>query len=354
MDSRPRSPVRLATRGSALALAQSRRIRDALAACFPEREFELVIIKTTGDRLPTASLANAESGLPRGLFTKELETALLEREADLAVHSLKDLPTELPAGLVLASIPPREDVREVLLYRSESLRKAVPEGAADWSPGRREPWFGQPGRHLKHLPQRSVLATSSTRRAAAVRCARPDLEVVPIRGNVGTRLRKLREGWDLDATLLAAAGLVRLNWDISPQGVLRVDPRLPAAVRATVEPPAGGLQATLIEPEQFLPAVGQGALGLETRSDDEETRNLCLALNHFNTQAAVTAERSLLAAMGGGCQAPVAAWGRVLGHQVVLSAEWYRDGKRVAGEARRSVREAELLGRELAAQLLKA
>jgi len=316
--------------------------------------FELTVIKTTGDRLPTASLAHVDSALPQGLFTKELEAALLAGEADLAVHSLKDLPTELPDGLTLAATPAREDVREVLLYRTLDGRPPAGSGQVDWSPGRREPLFAKAGLTLAKLPQHSVIATSSTRRAAAVRAARPDLEVVPIRGNVGTRLQKLRDNLELDATLLAAAGLIRLNFDISPQGCLRVDPRLSAQLRAQIAPPPTGVLATLLEPEVFLPAVGQGALGLQTRSDDLETQSLASALNHSNTFAAITAERSLLTAMGGGCQSPVAAYARVLGHQVHLSAEWYQDGSRKGVEGRRPVREAAELGRELAARLLAA
>lgn len=347
MASRP--CIRLATRGSALALAQAHRVRASLRALFPEREVELRLIKTTGDRLPSASLSHPDSALPRGLFTKELEVALLSDEADLAVHSLKDLPTELPEGLCLAATPPREDVREVLLYRGEAARATG--GEADWSPGRREPLFGRPGLTVVELPRGAVIATSSTRRAAAVKAVRADFEVVPLRGNVGTRLQKLRDSTAIDATLLAAAGLVRLHFDWSPQGELRVDPRLPAEVRAQVVPPPAQLQATLLEPEQILPAVGQGALGLEARKGDEEILAVCRALNHANTLAAVTAERAFLAAMGGGCQAPVAAYARVVGHQLHLVAEWYREGGRARAEGRRVVREAAQLGEEVASRL---
>ncbi len=354
MSETPLTPVRIATRGSALALAQAGWVRDTLKALFPGREFELKIIKTTGDRMASLSLAEPGSSQPRGLFTKELETALLEKEADLAVHSLKDLPTDLPTGLVLAATPPRADVREVLLYRGESLRSGAGPAVEDWEPGRRSLFFGSPGVSLRALPRGSIVGTSSTRRAAAVKEIRPDIEIAPFRGNVGTRLRKLQGQTEVDATLLAAAGLVRLNYDISPRGELRVDPRLPAEVRAGVEPPPGGLQAVLLEPEDFLPAVGQGALGLETRSDDIETRGLCAALNHANTLAAVTAERSLLSALGGGCQTPLAAFARVLGHQIQLTAVWYREEGTRRAEDRRPVREAAQLGQELARALAGA
>ena len=195
------------------------------------------------------------------------------------------------------------------------------------------------------------MATSSTRRAAQVAVARPDLRIVPIRGNVGTRLQKIAESPDIDATLLAAAGLVRLNLDISPQGFLRVDPRLTPAERAGVAVPPAHLLATVLDPGEMLPAVGQGAVALEIRSNDPDVAAVCLALNHLNTRHAVTAERAFLRAMGGGCQSPVAAYARVLGHQVELRAASFRDGTGRSAEGRRPVREAVALGESLAAQL---
>ena len=338
------------TRGSALALAQSRRVQQDLALLFPGFSFELKILKTTGDKLQTASLANPDASLPKGLFTKELEVALLENQADIAVHSLKDLPTELPEGLVLGAVTSRADVRDVLIYRSTTM--APPVGTAvDWSPGARIPFRGKPLCRLAGLPAGAVVATSSTRRAAQVAFARPDLRIVPIRGNVGTRLQKIAESPEIDATLLAAAGLVRLNLDISPQGFLRVDPRLTKDARAGVTAPPPHLLATLIDPEEMLPAVGQGAVGLEIRSGDPEVAALCQVLNHLNTHHAVTAERAFLRAMGGGCQSPVAAYARVLGHQVELRAASFRDGTGKRAEGRRPVREATALGESLAAQL---
>jgi hydroxymethylbilane synthase len=169
------SPILIATRGSALALAQANQVADACRAAFPGRTFEIRIIKTTGDKLQTASLSQPAPGLPKGLFTKELEVALLDREADLAVHSLKDLPTELPEGLVLGAVTPREDARDALIFREPSqggmkLRASIAD-----------------------LPRGATVATSSTRRRAQLQAARPDLNVVEVRGNVGTRLRKLSE-----------------------------------------------------------------------------------------------------------------------------------------------------------------
>jgi hydroxymethylbilane synthase len=162
-------------------------------------------------------------------------------------------------------------------------------------------------------------------------------------------LRKLWASLDFDATLLAAAGLVRLGWDLSPTGRLRIDPRYPAAVRAALEPPPDGIQGTLMEPTEMLPAPGQGAIGLEIRSGDDRSRELCRSIHHRNTGVAVEAERSFLSALGGGCQLPVGAWGRVLGHQVVLTVDWYRDGRRFTAEDRAPVQEASQLGARVGA-----
>ena len=342
----------LCTRGSALALAQSRRVQKDLQRIFPAWTFELQILKTTGDKLQTASLANSDTTLPKGLFTKELEVALLERTADIAVHSLKDLPTELPDGLILGGVTPRADVRDVLVFRSVGIAATQTAPASeDWSPGARTPFVGTPFQGIQDLPPGAVIATSSTRRAAQVQAARPDLRVVPIRGNVGTRLSKIATDRSIDATILAAAGLVRLNLDIGPRGDLRVDPRLHPAERASVQAPPAGLLATLIDPAEMIPAVGQGAVGLEIRADDPEVALVCQALNHPNTLHAVTAERAFLKAMGGGCQSPVAAYGRVLGHQVDLRAASFRDGAASRAEARRPIREASALGEALAEKL---
>lgn len=346
-------PVIVCTRGSALALAQSGQVVSDLRRLFPRRRFECRVIRTTGDQLQSAAPGSGGAALPRGLFTKELEVALLDRTADIAVHSLKDLPTELPDGLILAATPPRADPREVLLYRDATHPDFAPgrRTPADWQPGRRSPYFGVPMAGVEALPRAAVVGTSSPRRAAQLKALRPDLEVVSLRGNLGTRLSKLREDLGLDATLLAAAGMVRLNWDIGPRGVLRVDPRLPADRRAAVTAPAPGILALLLEPEQMLPAVGQGALGLETRADDPEIAALVAALNHTNTSRCVTAERAFLAAMGGGCQAPVAAHARVLGHQLELRAASYHGHPPRIAVARRPVREAVSLGEDLARQL---
>src|ERR1039458_4931437 len=229
----------IASRGSQLALWQARWVASQLTEAGHPCRIE--IIKTTGDKVTNVPLAQAGG---KGLFTKEIEEALLDGRAHLAVHSLKDLPTELPEGLVLAAVPPREDPRDAIV-----------------------------GRRLGELPHGAKVGTSSLRRAAQLRQLRPDLLIESIRGNLDTRLRKLDEG-QYDAILLAAAGLKRLGW----------------ADRI----------AEILEPSQMCPAAGQGALAIETRAGATDVA----VLDHAATHTAVLAERALLAALGGGCQAP--------------------------------------------------
>ena len=327
-------------------MAQAHSVLDAARMLFPGQAFELKIVRTTGDQMQTASLANPDGTLPRGLFTKELEVELESGGADLAVHSLKDLPTELPAGLELAGVLPRADVRDVLVYRSASLVASLPP-PAEWSPGTRMMRGFEPPLKLAKLPAKTVIATSSTRRAAWMRALRPDFEVVPIRGNVGTRLGKLVQDARFDVTILAAAGLVRLGMFVGPKSRLMLDPVLRPG--HGFEPPPEGLCATLLEPEEMLPAVGQGAIGIEIRSDNAEARELATALNHGNTWRCVLAERAFLRGMGGGCQSPVAAHARIVGHQVHLRAGVLQEKTWWRGEGRRPVAEAEALGAGLAA-----
>lgn len=313
----------IATRGSALALAQANLVFEQCRAAFPRLRFEIKIIKTTGDKLKTASLADAN--LPKGLFTKELEVALLRGQADLAVHSLKDLPTELPVGLKLGAVGKRADVRDVLIYRGASLPP---------------PWSGfQPHLSVAGLPAGATVATSSTRRRAQLLEHRADLKIVPIRGNVPTRLQKLAEQPAIEAIVLAAAGLERLHFQINGDGRLIGD--------AVPE----GLLAAQLEPEEMLPCVGQAALGIEVRAEDERLAPICERLNHYNTQQCVTAERAFLKSMGGGCQIPVAAYAQVTGEQLRLRAVSFLGEKVRRGEARRPIKEAEELGQQLAAEL---
>lgn len=260
----------------------------------PQRQFTIVVVRTQGDILAQAPLAEMGG---RGLFVKEIEVALLQEKVDLAVHSLKDLPTELAPGLVLAAISEREDARDALVTR--------------WNCS------------LAELPQGARLGTSSPRRAAQLRAFRPDLEIVGLRGNLDTRVRKALEG-DLDGAVLAAAGLLRL-----------------------------GMQDRIsqyLSPEVCLPAAGQGALAIQCRAQDAGTRELASPLDHLPTRSAVMAERAFIQAVGGGCQRPVAAYGVVQEAELVL---WgmvaSADGSRVfRGQMRGNIEAPEELGRQLA------
>jgi porphobilinogen deaminase len=334
-------PIIIATRGSALALAQANLVFDQCRAAFPKLKFEIKIVKTTGDKMQTASLAKLAETLPKGLFTKELEIALLKHRADLAVHSLKDLPSELPAGLTLGAVGKRADVRDVLIYRdAEHLRaEEAKESVAEWTPGQSLRRGFKPRSSLKELPSGATVATGSTRRKAQLLGHRPDLAVVEIRGNVITRLQKLADQSELDAVVLAAAGLERLNFRVTSEGRLEGD-----AV-------PDGLLATVLEAETMLPCVGQGALGIEIRQGDERVAVICERLNHFNTRQCVTAERAFLRAMGGGCQSPIAAYAEVVGGQIRLRAASFRDGALRHAEARRDLKEPDALGEQLAAVL---
>ncbi len=327
-------PITIATRGSALALAQANLIAEQCRKVFPRLRFELKIIKTTGDKMQKSSLV--EGGLPKGLFTKELEIALLKNKADLAVHSLKDLPTEIPAGLILAATPKRADVRDVLVYRdAEFFKYLATLKSDDWIPGQSSLKGFKQHAALKDFPKGTIIATSSTRRKMALLAARPDLKTVEIRGNVPTRLQKVSERDGLDATILALAGLTRLNFEIKPNGRLAGD-----AV-------PDGLLATVLDLDVMLPCVGQGAIGVEIRADDERIAKICERLNHFNTFQCVTAERAFLTAMGGGCQSPVAAYAEITGDKIFMRAVSFRDEIVKRGEVKRPIAEAKILGEEL-------
>jgi len=322
-------PVRIATRGSALALAQANQVMAQCRAAFPALPFELQIIKTTGDKLQTASLAQEGQILPKGLFTKELEVALLAGQADFAVHSLKDLPTELPAGLKLGAVAQREDVRDVLIYRDARV-------VAGSAPARRG---FPPHLAVRALPAGAVVATSSTRRRAQLLTLNPALQAPDIRGNVATRLQKVAERPELDATILALAGLSRLKFRITPEGQLEGE-GVPA-----------GLLATVLDTTEMLPCVGQGAIGIEIRDGDDRITAVCEKLNHFITFQCVTAERAFLSAMGGGCQSPVAAHAEVAGNTLRMSALSFASGPLLRAQAQRPLSEAAALGQALAAEL---
>lgn len=274
-------PLIITTRGSALALAQARQMEAAVQALPPHRRATLLILKTTGDKLQTAPIDPTNpvpaTASTKGLFTKELEVALLDKQAHLAVHSLKDLPTDLPDGLILAATPKREDPRDILI---------LPVTSSTENP-------------LTLIPRNATIATSSNRRAAQLQHHRPDLKVTPIRGNVGTRLKKLLTQKDppVAGLILATAGLNRLGFKIDAKTGVLSGPDVPE-----------GLAAFPLPLDVMLPCVGQAAIGLEIRAEDKETAALCAKLNHDETFACVSAERAFLKAMGGGCLSPVAAY----------------------------------------------
>jgi hydroxymethylbilane synthase len=282
----------IGSRGSQLALWQAHWVEGRLRALGHECRIE--IIKTTGDKITDVPLAKVGT---KGLFTKEIEEALLEGRADLAVHSLKDLPTELPAGLVLAAVPEREDPRDALV-----------------------------GKRLNELPSGARVGTSSLRRTSQLRKLRPDLVIESVRGNVDTRLRKLDEG-QYDAILLAAAGLKRLGW----------------AHRI----------AEIFEPDRMCSAVGQGALAIETRPSGPGF-DAVQPLNHPPTHVAVDAERGVLASLGGGCQVPIGAHASVEEGIVRLQAIVASpDGAElIRGESQGDAANASEIGRRLGEDLL--
>jgi hydroxymethylbilane synthase len=293
-------PIYIATRGSALALAQANTVLALCRAACPDQAFDLKILKTTGDKLQTASLANPAASLPKGLFTKELEVALLNGEASLAVHSLKDLPTELPEGLELGAVLQRADPRDALIYRDAAHPGVVGRAFA-------------PGLRLRDLPDGLTLATSSPRRAAQILAINPKLKTIPVRGNVATRLEKLAQKPEFDAMILACAGMDRLHFTFHPDG------------RLTGASVPDGLLVTRLDYAEMLPAVGQAAIGIETCVGDARIAPVLARLNDATTLQCVTAERAFLRAMGGGCQAPVAALAEIQGAQLTLRIASFTD-----------------------------
>jgi hydroxymethylbilane synthase len=290
--------VRVGTRGSALALWQTEWVVDRLRSRHLHVQFEIVEIRTTGDRVRDRPLFQA-GGV--GLFIKELEATLLDGEIDLAVHSLKDMPSRVTPGLTIAAVPKREDPRDALVSRLGLTIDALLAGAR--------------------------VGTSSRRRAAQLLALRPDLKILDIRGNVDTRLRKA-EREPYDAIVLAVAGLVRLG--------------------------RGDRITQVIPPKVMLPPAGQGALAVEIRADDERTRNLMSSLDHPDTRRAVNAERAFMARLGGGCHVPIGAYA-----MVEEGSLWFRglvsspDGQTVLrGENRGPIDQPEALGRTLAEDLL--
>jgi porphobilinogen deaminase len=308
-------------------------------SAFPKLQFELKIIKTTGDKLQTASLAQDGTSLPKGLFTKELEVALLDKRADLAVHSLKDLPTELPSGLKLGAVGKRADVRDVLIYRDEAELQSPGANSSGKNPFQPRRRGFAAGLQIEDMPEGASIATSSTRRRAQLLTANPKLKAPDIRGNVLTRIQKLREKPELDATILALAGLTRLKYEITATGHL-VGENVPA-----------GILASVLNTEVMLPCVGQGAIGIEIRQNDEQLAAICDFLNDSQTFQCVTAERAFLAAMGGGCQSPVAAYAQVKETELHMRAISFASGPMRRATASRPLDQPAELGHQLAAEL---
>jgi hydroxymethylbilane synthase len=272
----------IGTRGSRLALWQAEFVRAQLMEKHPQISVELEIIKTFGDRQQNASLMEIGG---QGVFVKELETALLANRIDLAVHSLKDLPTILPENLRISAVLKREDVRDALIVRKDSNANSISD-----------------------LPENAVVGTSSLRRASQVKNLRPDLQIKDLRGNVDTRIAKLDAG-DYDAIILAAAGLKRLGCEHRITAFLSFD--------------------------EMLPQVGQGALAIETRKEDSATNNLVAVLNDAETRTCVEAERAFLRGLGGGCQFPIAAHARIEENEMRLEGLVAKpDGSEILRDAR--------------------
>ncbi len=303
-STRPTAGLKLGSRGSPLALAQAEETKRRLAAAVPalaeEGAVEIVVIRTTGDRVQDRPLAEIGG---KGLFTKEIEEALLDGRIDVAVHSMKDVPTWQPAGLAIPAILPREDPRDA--------------------------FFSPHGGSLSALPEGALVGTASLRRQAQVLLARPDLRVAPIRGNVQTRLGKLAAG-DFDATLLAVAGLKRLDKQDLLQAVLPTS--------------------------EMLPAVAQGAIGLQVRADDSRTFEAVARLDDAPSATRVTAERACLEVLDGSCRTPIAVLAELEGERLSLSALVARPDGTEAWRATREgpASEAEALGRDAGQELRRA
>lgn len=289
--------ITIGTRGSQLALWQAEYVKKCLNSHFPDLEISLQIIKTRGDRIQNRSLI----GLGKGVFTREIEFALLDGTVDLAVHSMKDLPTKLPDGLCIGAIPSREDPRDVLVSAS--------------------------GLSLEELPEKAQIGTTSPRRRAQLNFLRPDVTVVGTRGNLDTRLRKLRET-DLDGLILAAAGIKRLVGEETITEYFEVD--------------------------TMVPAPGQGALGIEIREDDGEMRKLLRPINDENAELAVATERAVLSGLGGGCQVPIGVYASIKNGDLAIvgMVADYNGKRRVVAEELAAPKQAALMAERMAASLL--
>jgi len=255
--------IRIGTRGSSLALWQAQAVASMLTEANPGLQIDITIIRTEGDKVLDTSLSIIGG---KGVFTKEIEESLLRKEIDIAVHSLKDLPTQLPSGLAIGAVPKRHEPQDVLIAREK-------------------------GTTIESLRQGAVIASGSVRRKAQLLRLRPDIHIIDIRGNVNTRIRKFEES-DWDGLLLARAGVERLGLEECISSVIPV--------------------------EQLLPAVGQGALAIECREDDRATNEIISSINHSESNIAITCERAFLAGLGGGCKTPIAAYARLIDGQLQL------------------------------------
>ncbi len=290
--------IKIGTRGSLLALWQANWVKSALTDRFPDLTVDLEIIKTQGDKILDVPLAKVGG---KGLFVKEIEEALLDRRVDIAVHSMKDMPSEIPDGLCIGAIPERENPKDAFISRN--------------------------GEKLEDLPQGARVGTSSLRRSAQLKILRPDLEIVSLRGNLDTRLKKLETG-NLDAVVLAAAGLRRMEF----------------ADRIT----------QYLDEDTMLPAVGQGALCIECRKNDPDIARLVTALDHAESRTVVLGERAFLHRLEGGCQVPIAAHGKLEGDRFSLCGLVASlDGKTVIKDSLSGPKEeSENIGIQLAQTLL--
>lgn len=309
--------VILGTRGSELALTQTTMVTAALQTAFPHLRIERQIIQTSGDKRQDLRFSefSGVANVDKGIFIKELEIALENKQIDAAVHSLKDVPSDLAAGFTIAAVLPRAAIEDVMITSDPHTLDSLPKGAR--------------------------VGTSSVRRAAQLKFWRPDLEIVEIRGNVPTRVKKVLGENALDAVLLAAAGLLRLN--------------LLNANLSRIHIEGQTLHALVLDPVKFLPAAGQGAIAIECRAGDEAVIHAIRALNHAETEARVTAEREFLKILGAGCQTPVGAHTTVQDGRLHMAVRVFNEANLSAApverEASRPVHEAKQLAADLAAML---
>jgi len=298
-----KNKIIIGTRGSKLALWQANWIKDKLERLYPDLVIAIEKIKTTGDKITDAPLSRIGG---KGLFVKEIEEALFKSRIDIAVHSMKDVPAELPEGLHIAAICERENPRDAIISNNNKSLKELPDGA--------------------------VLGTSSLRRTVQLKAIRPDFNIKPLRGNVDTRINKLKNG-DFDAIILAMAGIKRMGLE--------------------------NLIAEVISEDTMIPAIGQGAIGIETRVDDEFINEIIKPLNHEDTAICVLAERAFLSIMGGGCQVPLACHAKILkqNNKTTINIEGILgdpDGKWsiIRGSRNGSLSQANILAEDLARELL--